>query len=249
MSHAPIANWRLSCRRNPRNRSPDRDRRFHPPRDNLSDRAARRTRFRAPDGETEVDQRTINWLLPLFAPTVVYHRIRPQVLVTERVEAPAWFCAGANVAAENHLLSLLDPSTRSLLEPHMRTITVEHGEVLHGSSSASNSPTSRNPPSSRSSQHRTGPDRRDFHRWPRGNDRFVFDPRHYDFICRVHRSSRRRSCARTGFGDPPRRKASESFRKIVALFDLSLLAQAQQSTACQALHQVEPGSKVASPVQ
>jgi hypothetical protein len=48
-------------------------------------------RFRAPDGETEVDQRTINWLLPLFAPTVVYHRIRPQVLVTERVEAPAWF--------------------------------------------------------------------------------------------------------------------------------------------------------------
>src|SRR5258708_39860970 len=33
--------------------------------------------------------------------------------------------------------------------------------------------------------------------------------------------------------------ASESFRKVVALFDLSLLAQAQQSTACQALHQVE----------
>src|SRR5258708_12681156 len=34
-------------------------------------------------------------------------------------------------------------------------------------------------------------------------------------------------------------QASESFRKIVALFDLSLLAQSQQSTACQALHQVE----------
>jgi CRP-like cAMP-binding protein len=34
-------------------------------------------------------------------------------------------------------------------------------------------------------------------------------------------------------------KASESFRKVIALFDLSLLAQAQQSTACQALHQVE----------
>jgi CRP-like cAMP-binding protein len=34
-------------------------------------------------------------------------------------------------------------------------------------------------------------------------------------------------------------RASESFRKIVALFDLSLLAQSQQSTACQALHQVE----------
>ena len=39
------------------------------------------------------------------------------------------------MAAENHLLSLLDSSTRSLLKPHMRTITVEHGEVLHGSSS------------------------------------------------------------------------------------------------------------------
>ena len=34
-------------------------------------------------------------------------------------------------------------------------------------------------------------------------------------------------------------QASESFRKVVALFDLSLLAQSQQSTACQALHQVE----------
>jgi CRP-like cAMP-binding protein len=33
--------------------------------------------------------------------------------------------------------------------------------------------------------------------------------------------------------------ASESFRRVAALFDLSLLAQAQQSTACQALHQVE----------
>jgi hypothetical protein len=39
------------------------------------------------------------------------------------------------VPAENHLLSLLDSSTQSLLKPHMRTITVEHGEVLHGSSS------------------------------------------------------------------------------------------------------------------
>ena len=28
-------------------------------------------------------------------------------------------------------------------------------------------------------------------------------------------------------------RASENFRKIVALFDLSLLAQSQQSTACQ----------------
>jgi hypothetical protein len=39
------------------------------------------------------------------------------------------------VAVENHLLTLLDPATRSQLQPHMRTITVEHGELLHGSSS------------------------------------------------------------------------------------------------------------------
>src|SRR5437879_13410545 len=34
-------------------------------------------------------------------------------------------------------------------------------------------------------------------------------------------------------------RENESFRKTVALFDLSLLAQSQQSTACQALHPVE----------
>src|SRR4029079_991888 len=34
-------------------------------------------------------------------------------------------------------------------------------------------------------------------------------------------------------------RESESFRQTVELFDLSLLAQSQQSTACQALHQVE----------
>jgi hypothetical protein len=39
------------------------------------------------------------------------------------------------VAAENHLLSLVDASALALLKPHMRTITVEHGELLHGSAS------------------------------------------------------------------------------------------------------------------
>jgi CRP-like cAMP-binding protein len=34
-------------------------------------------------------------------------------------------------------------------------------------------------------------------------------------------------------------RTNDGFRKTIALFDLSLLAQAQQSTACQALHQVE----------
>jgi hypothetical protein len=33
------------------------------------------------------------------------------------------------------LLTLLDSATRSELKPHMTTITVEHGEMLHGSSS------------------------------------------------------------------------------------------------------------------
>ena len=40
------------------------------------------------------------------------------------------------MAAENHLLSLLDLATRSQLQPHMRTMTVEHGELLHGASSS-----------------------------------------------------------------------------------------------------------------
>jgi CRP-like cAMP-binding protein len=37
------------------------------------------------------------------------------------------------VAAENHLLSSLDASTLAVLKPHMRTIAVEHGELLHSS--------------------------------------------------------------------------------------------------------------------
>ena len=40
------------------------------------------------------------------------------------------------MAAENHLLGLLDASALALLKPHMRTISVEHGELLHGSASA-----------------------------------------------------------------------------------------------------------------
>ena len=39
------------------------------------------------------------------------------------------------MAAENHLLGLLDASALALLKPHMRTISVEHGELLHGSTS------------------------------------------------------------------------------------------------------------------
>ena len=39
------------------------------------------------------------------------------------------------MAAENHLLSKLDASALALLKPHMRTISVEHGELLHSSAS------------------------------------------------------------------------------------------------------------------
>ena len=55
--------------------------------------------------------------------------------MTERVEAPAYLVLELLVAAENHLLGLLDASTLALLKPHMRTISVEHGELLHTSSS------------------------------------------------------------------------------------------------------------------
>jgi CRP-like cAMP-binding protein len=34
---------------------------------------------------------------------------------------------------DNHLLSLLDASAIRQLKPHMKTITVDHGEVLHSS--------------------------------------------------------------------------------------------------------------------
>jgi CRP-like cAMP-binding protein len=178
--------------------------------------------------------------LRLFAPTVIYHRIRPQVSVTESVEAPAWFCAGANVAAENHLLSLLDPSTRSLLEPHMRTITVEHGEVLHGPSSEIEfayfpqstiisvlARTERGQTTETSIVGREG--------MIGSSSVHGIMTSFAECIVQVGGEAVRVSASevhRIG-------QASESFRKVIALFDLSLLAQAQQSTACQALHQVE----------
>jgi CRP-like cAMP-binding protein len=153
------------------------------------------------------------------------------------------------VAAENHLLSLLDSSTLTLLKPHMRTMTVEHGELLHGSSSdiefayfpqstiisvlarteqggsAETSIVGREGMIGSSSIHGIMTSFAECVVQVRGET--VRVP-----ASEIHRIG----------------KDSESFRKIIALFDLSLLAQAQQSTACQALHQVER-SKVASPVQ
>lgn len=172
---------------------------------------------------------------------MVYRRICPfQVSATERVEAPACFALGADVADKNHLLSLLDPSVLALLKPHMRTITVEHGEVLHAFSS-----------------------KMEFGYFPESSIISVLagteegETAETSIVGRegmigsssVHGilTSFAESIVQVG-GDAVRIPTSEihrvgevsqSFRKIIALFDLSLLAQSQQSTACQALHQVE----------
>ena len=145
------------------------------------------------------------------------------------------------MAAENHLLSLLNSSTQSLLKPHMRTITVEHGEVLHGSSSEI-----------------------EFAYFPQSTIISVLARTEHGQTAETSIVGREgmigsssihgimtsfAECVVQVRGETVRvpaseihsvGKASESFRKVIALFDLSLLAQAQQSTACQALHQVEP---------
>jgi CRP-like cAMP-binding protein len=145
------------------------------------------------------------------------------------------------VPAENHLLSLLDSSTQSLLKPHMRTIEVEHGDVLHGSSSEI-----------------------EFAYFPQSTIISVLARTELGQTAETSIVGREgmigsssihgimtsfAECVVQVAGEAVRvpvseihrvGKASESFRKVIALFDLSLLAQAQQSTACQALHQVEP---------
>ncbi len=144
------------------------------------------------------------------------------------------------MTAENHLLSLLNSSTLSLLKPHMRTITSEHGEMLHGSSSDI-----------------------EFAYFPQSTIISVLaqtEQGHTAETSIVGREGMIGSSSIHGImtsfaecvvqvgGETVRvpaseihrvGKTSENFRKIIALFDLSLLAQAQQSTACQALHHVE----------
>ncbi len=144
------------------------------------------------------------------------------------------------MAAENHLLTLLDTATRSQLKPHMRTITVEHGEVLHGSSSDI-----------------------EFAYFPQSTIVSVLAGTEQGQTAETSIVGREgmigsssihgimtsfAECIVQVAGEAVRvpvteidriGRASESFRKIVALFDLSLLAQSQQSTACQALHPVE----------
>ena len=143
-------------------------------------------------------------------------------------------------ASENHLLGLLDSPALALLKPHMRTVSVEHGELLHGSASDI-----------------------EFAYFPRSCIISVLAGTDQGATAEtsiVGREGMIGSSAIHGIttsfaesvvqvaGEAVRvpaaevhriGRASESFRKIVALFDLSLLAQSQQSTACQALHQVE----------
>jgi CRP-like cAMP-binding protein len=135
---------------------------------------------------------------------------------------------------------LLDASTLSLLEPHMRTLALEHGELLHGSAS-----------------------KIEFVYFPQSTIISVLARTEEGQTAEtsiVGREGMIGSFAIHGImttfaeavvqvrGDAVRipasevhrvGQASEGFRKVVALFDMSLLAQAQQSTACQALHQVE----------
>jgi len=144
------------------------------------------------------------------------------------------------VAAENHLLSILEPSALKLLNGQMRTITVEHGDVLHNASS-----------------------KMEFAYFPQSIIISVLASTDQGQITEtsvVGREGMIGSSAihgiMTSFADAIVQvggeviripvsevhrvgRSNESFRRTLALFDLSLLAQAQQSTACQALHQVE----------
>ena len=144
------------------------------------------------------------------------------------------------MTGENHLLSMLEPTALKLLNGQMRTITVEHGDVLHFASSEI-----------------------EFTYFPKSIIISVLARTEKGQTAEtsvVGREGMIGSSAIHGImttfadaivqvgGDVIRIPASEvhrvgqtdeNFRKTVALFDLSLLAQAQQSTACQALHQVE----------
>ena len=144
------------------------------------------------------------------------------------------------MAAENHLLSLLDAAALALLKPHMRTISVEHGELLHGSAAEIEfayfprsciisvlASTDQGATAETSIVGREG--------MIGSSTIHGITTSFADSIVQVAGEAVRIPAAeihRAG-------RENESFRKTVALFDLSLLAQSQQSTACQALHPVE----------
>ena len=144
------------------------------------------------------------------------------------------------MGAENHLLTLLDSATRSELKPHMRTITVEQDEVLHGPSSEIEF--AYFPQSTivsvlgRTEQGQTAETS------IVGREGMLGSSSIHGIMTSFAESvvQVRGEAVRVPAWEIHRvGQANESFRKIVALFDLSLLAQTQQSTVCQALHQVE----------
>ena len=143
-------------------------------------------------------------------------------------------------AAENHLLRLLEPAALKLLQPHMKTIAVEHGEVL--SSPASEMEFAYFPVSTiisvlaRTAQGQTAETS------IVGREGMIGSSAIHGIMTSFAKSvvQVRGDAVRIATSEVHRvGKTSEAFRKTVALFDLSLLAQSQQSTACQALHQVE----------
>ena len=154
------------------------------------------------------------------------------------------------MAATNHLLGLLDAPTAAQLKPHMRTITVEHGELLHGA--ASEIEFAYFPVSciisvlARTEQGQTAETSIVGREGMIGSSTIHGITTSFaELIVQVAGDAIRIPASemyRVG-------QASESFRKVLALFDLSLLAQSQQSTACQALHQVENSRRtLAAPV-
>src|SRR6202000_3158981 len=138
-----------------------------------------------------------------------------------------------------HLLRTIAPAATRLLQPHMTTITVNHGEVLHGASS--DMEYAYFPKSTiisvlaRTEQGQTAETSIVGREGMIGSSAIHgIMPSFAECIVQVGGEAVRvpvTEIHRIG-------RDSESFRKLVALFDLSLLAQAQQSTACQALHQV-----------
>jgi CRP-like cAMP-binding protein len=144
------------------------------------------------------------------------------------------------VAAENHILSKLDAAALALLKPHMRTIAVEHGELLHGSSSEIEfayfprsciisvlATTEQGATAETSIVGREG--------MIGSSTIHGITTSFAESIVQVAGEAVRIPAAEVHRAG----RENENLRKTVALFDLSLLAQSQQSTACQALHQVE----------
>lgn len=144
------------------------------------------------------------------------------------------------MATENHLLSLLDTATLALLKPNMRTINIRHGEILPSASREiefAYFPRSTNiSVLARTGQRQTAETSIVGREGVIGSSSIHGIMTSFaESVVQVAGEAVRIPAAemhRVG-------RLSDSLRKIVALFDLPLLAQSQQSTACQALHQVE----------